>query len=119
MKAVNITYILFLLFCVGCTDSKGKQRFVSIQTKNPYTQLLLDSKHGHVWQISRTTDGQTHKIPINTENLGSGFSSAGRFQLKPTPNVWNYILTDTKSGRMWRIQFSINDPKFRFISPIE
>lgn len=36
-----------------------------------------------------------------------------KYQLFPTENKWNFIKLDTQTGRMWMVQFTINDPQNR------
>lgn len=31
------------------------------------------------------------------------------YQLFPTQNVWTFIKLDTRNGKMWQVQFSVND----------
>ena len=38
----------------------------------------------------------------------------GRFKLFPTQNMWTFIKLDTQTGRMWQVQYSVNDDKGRF-----
>lgn len=33
---------------------------------------------------------------------------AGRFELYPTQNMYNFILLDTETGRTWQAQWSTN-----------
>ncbi len=38
-----------------------------------------------------------------------------RYQLFPTENLWIFINLDTQTGKMWMVQYSIDDPKDRGI----
>lgn len=112
--------LVALLFALtGCGRSDQGERFLTLQTKNMWTQLLLDTRTGQLWQISQTEKEGTIKIAINDKELGSSFSSNGRFELTPMPNIWNFTLTDKKTGKMWRCQFSMDDPKLRYIELIQ
>ncbi|MDR2981261.1 MAG: hypothetical protein LBV12_03335 [Puniceicoccales bacterium] len=118
MKTILLIFLLVFTLS-GCKESSASGRFQSIQTQNVWTQLLLDTRTGQVWQVSHTKDEGTVKIAINAQELGSAFwSSDGRFELKPTPNMWNFILTDKKTGKMWRCQFSMSDATCRYIEPV-
>ena len=39
--------------------------------------------------------------------------SYAKYQLYPTENRWNFIKLDTQTGKMWMVQYTINDPKNR------
>lgn len=42
------------------------------------------------------------------------------FRLFPTSNNWNFLKLDTRNGRLWQIQFSMeNDKRFETIIDIE
>lgn len=117
MKALALL-VGILVACSGC--GKLGERFRTVETKNMWTHLLLDSRTGQVWQVSQTKAEGTVKIAINDRELGSGlWSSNGRFELRPTPNIWNFMLTDTKTGKVWRCQFSMDDPKLRYLEPVQ
>ena len=49
-----------------------------------------------------------------TGNMGRGVFTKeeeknGRFFLYPTQNVWNFILLDQLDGRVWQVQWSIEE----------
>lgn len=37
-----------------------------------------------------------------------------RYKLFPTQNMWTFIKLDTKTGRLWQVQYSISNDKERF-----
>ena len=39
--------------------------------------------------------------------------SNAKYQLYPTENRWNFIKLDTQTGKMWMVQYTINDPDNR------
>ncbi len=119
LVSVFVIY-LFIIFPFGLSVGHEIERFVSVQTKNIWTQLLLDTKTGKVWQISKTEDGSSSKIPINVEDLVDIKKSFnGRFRLNATENMFNYILIDSFAGDMWRCQFSLDKSEFRYIQKIK
>ncbi len=93
--------------------------FQLYSTQNHSTLLMLDTRDGRIWQVhwSIKEDSYTGTIPINSKSL-AGQNKPGRFTLYPTTNVWNFILLDQDNGRTWQCQFAVNDPKARFIQPI-
>lgn len=36
----------------------------------------------------------------------------------PTSNIWTFIKLDTRNGKMWQVQFSIEDDEYRFECPL-
>lgn len=40
------------------------------------------------------------------------------FKLYPTENMWIFLKLDTRNGEIWQVQYSINDPKHRFETPL-
>ena len=96
-------------------------RFRLFKTENVWTQLLLDTRNGRVWQVtfSVSKGGESARLPINLEALAeTATSKDGRFTLYPTENVWNFLLLDQENGNVWQCQFSIEDDNHRFIQAI-
>lgn len=40
--------------------------------------------------------------------------SVERYKLFPTQNIWTFIKLDTQTGKMWLLQYSVNDNEERF-----
>lgn len=36
------------------------------------------------------------------------------YKLYPTENIWNFLKLDTRTGRIWQVQFSVDGDKDRF-----
>ena len=36
------------------------------------------------------------------------------YKLFPTHNMWTFLKLDTRNGRVWRVQFTVKDEKYRF-----
>jgi hypothetical protein len=97
-------------------------RYRMFRTENVWTNLLLDTRTGKVWQVSITVDkdGQSIKLPINAEPLVEPRSTRdGRFSLYTTGNMWNWILLDQEDGRVWQCQFSLKSSEERFLARID
>lgn len=59
------------------------------------------------------------EIELNDKVLVSGDDAEnGRFTLYPTKNMYNFILLDQVNGKMWQVQWSI-DEENRIIIPID
>ncbi len=79
------------------------------RTDNMWSQLLLNTEDGRLWQVSFGTGKDDLKaiIPINDKPLISkDQAKVGRFTLYPTDNMWNFLLLDQYDGRVWQCQFS-------------
>lgn len=81
------------------------------KTENLWTFLELETFSGRIWQVQYSVDSETStrmKTILNiqslVENDEEGF--AGRFELYPTQNMYNFILLDTYTGRTWQAQWS-------------
>lgn len=40
------------------------------------------------------------------------------FKLYPTDNMWTFIKLDTRNGKMWQVQFSVEEDDYRFEMPL-
>lgn len=40
------------------------------------------------------------------------------FKLYPTSNVWTFLKLDTRNGKIWQVQFSVDDDNYRFEVPL-
>lgn len=93
------------------TDLSLKQRYKLYQTENIYTFLKLDTKTGKVDQVQWSLEPENEgSIPINDVDLSFGTGS-GTFELYPTKNMYQFLLLDKTSGRMWHIQWGMTKSK--------
>ena len=88
-------------------------------TNNMWTFLKLDTRNGKIWQVQFSVKGDDYRFetPLNIVPLTFLNDKAGRFELYPTQNMYNFILLDGVEGKIWQIQWSI-DPKDQAIIPI-
>lgn len=93
-------------------------RYRLFKTGNMWNFLELDTQTGRLWQVQFSVDNDVNRTrtAINTEVL-SADGKNGRFTLYPTDNMWNFLMLDQDSGRIWQAQFSIDDEN-RGIFPI-
>ncbi len=80
------------------------------KTENMWTFLELETFTGRIWQVQYTVNDSHDrmKTSLNVSDLtvDDGNAYAGRFELYPTPNIYNFILLDTSTGRTWQVQWS-------------
>ena len=97
-------------------NSNWKDRFVLQQTKNMWNFILLDSYTGRTWQLQYSVDGfySTGIFPIFDENLITSTKKLySRFELYKTENIWNFILLDGYTGRIWQLQYTVDKDSIR------
>ena len=81
------------------------------KTENMWTFLELETFSGRIWQVQYSVDdtkASRMKTILSSRNLVSEEDGeyAGRFELYPTQNMYNFILLDTETGRTWQAQWS-------------
>jgi len=128
LKTVAATLFLVLAASDVCySQSQELPRYELYRTENTWTNLLLDTRTGRLWQISITVDQENSSVilPINqvsipeqlNDEAGSDLQN-GRFTLQETGNMWNFVLLDQKKGGVWQCQFSMDSPEGRFCQGI-
>lgn len=83
------------------------------KTENIWTFLELETFSGRIWQVQYTVDeskASRMKSTLSSRILVADEEDqyAGRFELYPTQNMYNFILLDTETGRTWQAQWSNN-----------
>lgn len=103
-------------------EALERQRYILVATQNERTFLELDTATGRIWQVHFRTNptGTLGRIAVNEESLVpiGELLWPGRFVLYPTTNFWNFLLLDQSDGRVWQVQFSLDDAAYRWIRPI-
>lgn len=103
------------IICPGIDLNLSKaNRFNLNETQNMWTFILLDSYTGKTWQVQFSVKGEDYMFytPINYFSLSYPSTSdnwENRFQLFSTQNMWNFILLDSYTGRLWQVQYSSKD----------
>ena len=49
-------------------------------------------------------------------NSSQTIASEENYKLYPTENMWNFIKLDTRTGRLWQVQFSTQGYQYRYQS---
>lgn len=82
------------------------------QTNNRWTFLKLDTRTGEINHVQYSIDGNAMQYRLNDTPLAEGIDAVpGRFSLYPTENTYNFILLDQIDGRVWQVQWNIDDDK--------
>lgn len=112
------------IICPGINKSHSRTgRYNLNETQNMWTFILLDSYTGKTWQVQYSINGTDYMFykPINYKayaNPSAKNNWKNRFQLFPTQNIWNFIMLDSYTGRLWQVQFSTNNPENVMCIPI-
>ena len=90
--------------------TKNEENFKMYPTQNMWTFLKLDTRTGKVWQVqySVNNDAQGQVIVNDTDFTFGTNDKAGRFELYPTQNMYNFLLLDKSTGMVAQIQWSMN-----------
>ncbi len=104
-------YILMLLLALSITNAKS-QNYKFHDTENYHNKLRLNIKTGEVIQVQDDGYKVTLQEPIEAN------STQERFKLIKTENMWNFILLDEFDGRLWQVQFTVDEDAFAGSIPI-
>ena len=85
-------------------------------TQNMYTFLELNTMTGQIWIVQWSTSGNRMKYVLDIEERIFSWAEkiAGRFELYPTENMYNFVLLDNIKGYCWQVQWSF-DQDTRFV----
>jgi hypothetical protein len=88
-------------------------------TTNMWTFIKLNTRTGQLYQVQyHTEDDKRFETYLNsTFRVTPENELNGRFTLYSTQNSYNFILLDQIDGRMWQVQWSIDQDK-RLVLPI-
>ena len=83
-------------------------RYKMYPTQNINILLKLDTATGKVWMVQYGTgDNIGISVPVDDSSLLYSWDTvqAGRFELYPTQNMYNFILLDTQLGNTYQVQW--------------
>lgn len=88
-------------------------------TQNMYTFLELNTGTGQIWIVQWSTSGNRMKYILDIEERIYVWDDkiAGRFELYPTENMYNFVLLDNIKGDCWQVQWNFDVDK-RFVTRI-
>lgn len=128
-----ILFALLAIFCFeACVQDKAKSsqsakqeikeniRYKMFPTENIWTFLKLDTRSGKIWQVQYSVDDNYRgEVVLNDKALVTvDAAENGRFTLYQTKNMYNFILLDQIDGKMWQVQWSV-DEENRVILPMQ
>ena len=123
MKNQLFLMCVSFLVLIACNQADNKQttpakqeikenvRYKMFPTENIWTFLKLDTQSGKIWQVQYSIDENYRgEVELNNKALVAGEAAEnGRFTLYPTKNIYNFILLDQIDGKMWQIQWSLEE----------
>lgn len=101
MNKITIISLLFALIPLAGT---AQQRKPVAQTTTPASSKQLMEKLERIDSLLEDNSELLDAINVNT-------SLKNRFKLYPTENIYNFLLLDTKTGRIWQLQWSMDSDK--------
>lgn len=84
------------------------------KTENLYNLIKLNTATGQLWLVQYgvgDTESMTAVINDNSLLWPSEPKIAGRFELYPTNNMYQFILIDTQTGLTWQVQWHTTSSK--------
>lgn len=132
MKKIIILVFISLLLFAACKMDDNKStiptkleiidivRYKMFPTENIWTFLKLDIQSGKIWQVQYSIDNNYRgEVELSNKALVSGEAAEnGRFTLYPTKNMYNFILLDQIDGKMWQVQWSVEEDN-RVVIPMQ
>lgn len=97
-------------------NSNWQDRFELHGTQNIWNFILLDSYTGRTWQLQYSIENIDNIgiVPIFDEELITPSKKLySRFKLHETQNMWNFILLDSYTGRLWQLQYTVDKDSIR------
>lgn len=93
--------------------SNSEEFYKMYPTQNMWTFLKLDTRTGKIWQVQYSVNSDAHgQVVVNDTDFTFGTNNkAGRFELYPTQNMYNFLLLDKSTGMVAQIQWSMDADK--------
>lgn len=115
----KIFLLLVVLFCTQLfAQETTVSRFKLIPTKNMWIFIKLDTGNGRTWLVQYSTEDNRLETSLCDKPLVlDPIPPAGRFELYPTENTYNFILLDKDFGTTYQVQWGV-ESKDRLRVPI-
>lgn len=116
-----------LCMFLSCTENDKKSTglktgatYQLFPTTNMWTFIKLNTRNGKMWQVQYDVKGNNRgEYSLNPKTLVSPEQEDyGRFTLYPTQNMFTFILLDQQDGKMWQVQWSIDEDN-RLVIPMQ
>lgn len=126
MKSL-LAILVGLCMFLSCTENDKKSTglktgatYQLFPTTNMWTFIKLNTRNGKMWQVQYDVKGNNRgEYSLNPKTLVSPEQEDyGRFTLYPTQNMFTFILLDQQDGKMWQVQWSIDEDN-RLVIPMQ
>lgn len=106
--SIAMTYDLLLDLVTLESKQVSSNRYKMYPTDNLYNFLKLDTQTGIIEQVQWSLDDDKEfSTIINREDL-SWSTLRNSFELYPTKNMYQFILLDKATGRVWHVQWGLS-----------
>lgn len=81
-------------------------------TENMWNFIKLDTRTGRLWQVQFSIQGYEYRFQTVLSDYDLSYeenTKPNRFELYPTQNTYNFILLDKVDGRVWQVQWSLEE----------
>lgn len=107
---------LNLILSYIANNVESNEYYKMYPTTNIWTFIKLDTRTGKLWQVQfGLEDKYRFESPINLSDLTYDGGKALRFELYPTKNTYNFLLLDQTTGRVWQMQWSMDEEQRHII----
>lgn len=98
------------ILSIVASNTISEENYKLYPTDNMWTFLKLDTRTGKIWQVQYSVNSNSYgEVVVNELDLTYGSNEkAGRFELYPTQNMYNFILLDKKEGFVAQVQWSMD-----------
>jgi hypothetical protein len=106
---------------LNSSAEQSNSRFRLLATQNNWTFLLLDSSTGRVWQVQYAISDSAFagRVVLSDSALVPAEQAhPGRFSLRETKNIFTFLLLDQDDGRIWQIQWSLDEQRRGIVRPL-
>ncbi len=125
MKKLLVIVLMCLSFSLSAQNDKQSKsievpRYKIYPTENMLNSLKLDTATGRIWIVQigvGDADAMTGKLNDESLIMNTEEIRAGRFELYPTKNMYNFIMLDTEKGHTYQVQWH-TDPDKRIVNLI-
>lgn len=123
----KLLFVLFVMAIYGQefavaqvvrTDSSqtifSDENYKLYPTENMWNFIKLDTRTGRLWQVQFSIQGYEYRFQTVLSDYDLSYeenTKPNRFELYPTQNTYNFILLDKVDGRVWQVQWSLEEDK--------
>ena len=129
MKVIISIMFVFITTAASCQIDKKQNENIATNTatyrlfptQNVWTFIKLNTRTGQMWQVQYSmTSEKRFATDLSLQTLVDKDKEVNdRFTLHPTTNTYTFMLLDQIDGRVWQIQWSMEEGKRGIVQQIE